>query len=272
MKKSITLPFAIAAGLFIAAGVIAAGTQQASARIPAQDTVPVKSKDFDAILKDLDKAQIELEKMKDMKILVPTIDGEKLKADIDKSMKAIDVEKLNKEISATMAELKQLNSEKMLLEMKAIPTIDGAKMKADLEAAMKNLDAAKMQMELNALAKIDVEKMKLEMEKVKNLDLAKIELQLKEIEPALEKSMEKTKLELAKAKEDITDFKNFTDELSGDGLIEKDGKYTIEHKDGHLIINGQLQPAATYEKYNSYLKKHKKFTIKKDDGLNIFLD
>jgi len=33
-----------------------------------------------------------------------------------------------------------------------------------------------------------------------------------------------------------------------------------------LIVNGKKQPVEVYNKYRSFLEKHKKFTMKKADG------
>jgi hypothetical protein len=56
------------------------------------------------------------------------------------------------------------------------------------------------------------------------------------------------------------------DGLEKDGLIDKKKGYTIEHKDGKLLINEKEASAQTYEKYRSFLEKHKKFNIEKDDN------
>jgi hypothetical protein len=293
MKKQLNLPLAGLLAFTVLLASLTFATQNASAKSVTNDTIPAKAKDFDVILKDLDKSMIELEKQLQSKTLVPAIDMEKMKAELDKSLKDIDLDKMKADM------------EKMKIEMKAIPTIDLEKMKTELEQmkvelktmspadldkmkielsqlkeidlssmqkqmelSMKAFDTAKMHMDMKALASIDMEKLKAELEEVKNIDLSKLQMELKDLKPALENA----KAEIAKAKEEITEYKNFTDQLDKDGLIKKDEKYTIEHKGEELIINGKVQSKEIYNKYRTFLEKHKKFEIKKDDGLNIYLD
>ncbi|HZH00336.1 MAG TPA: hypothetical protein VEY32_04600, partial [Flavisolibacter sp.] len=121
-----------------------------------------------------------------------------------------------------------------------------------------------------AISKVDMEKVKKEIEKVREVELPKIEEELKKVRPQIEQSLEEAKKSVEKAKAEIEEYKSFENGLEGDGLINKKGTYTIEHKDGVLTINGQKQPEAVYNKYRSFLEKHKNFTWKKDgDGLNI---
>ena len=75
---------------------------------------------------------------------------------------------------------------------------------------------------------------------------------------------------IEKAKQDIKEYKAFEEALEKDGLINKKENYSIEHKDGQLIINGKVQPQAVYNKYRSFLENHKQFKWKKDeDGLDL---
>jgi translation initiation factor 2 beta subunit (eIF-2beta)/eIF-5 len=119
-----------------------------------------------------------------------------------------------------------------------------------------------MKAQMNELKKIDMSKFEAEMEKVNK--------EMKELGPKIEKEMQKAKVEIEKAKEEIKEYKSFVDGLEKDGLINKKDGYTIQHKNGELIVNGKKQSADVYNKYRSFLEKHKKFTIKKsDDDFNI---
>ena len=69
-----------------------------------------------------------------------------------------------------------------------------------------------------------------------------------------------------KAKIHLKELKAFEDGLEKDGLINKKENYTIEHKDGQLLINGKVQPQAVYDKYRSFLEKNKKFKLEKDEN------
>jgi hypothetical protein len=115
-------------------------------------------------------------------------------------------------------------------------------------------------------------------EEVKKIDMSKLDADMKRLEiemkglgPKIEKEMEKAKASIEKAKAEMKEYKGFVDGLEKDGLINKKEGYTIQHKNGELIINGKKQPADVSNKYESFLKKHEKFTIKKsDDDFNIY--
>ena len=91
------------------------------------------------------------------------------------------------------------------------------------------------------------------MEEVKKIDMSKIDAEMKKLEiemkdlgPKIEKEMEKAKVEIEKAKVEMKEYKSFVDGLEKDGLINKKEGYTIQHKNGELIINGKKQPADVY--------------------------
>ena len=216
----------------------------------AIDTIPDRNnkiKDIDDAIQQLDKSQQDMERsFNDIKIPpvppvppIPPIEPEKIKAEVDKAMKSIDVEK----------------------------------MKAEIEKSVKEIDVAKLKAETNAaMAKVDWEKMKKEMERVKE-EMPKVEAQLKDLKPQIEKSMQEAKVSIEKARKELQGYKTFIDQLAQDGLINKNENYTIEHKNGSLIINGKTQSAEVYNKYRSYLPQQKNFTIKKDnEGFNIHND
>ncbi len=96
---------------------------------------------------------------------------------------------------------------------------------------------------------------------------------MEKVGPKLEKEMQKAKIEIEKAKEEMKEYKGFVDGLEKDGLIKKSEGYTIKHKDGELIINGKKASNETYLKYRSFLEKHEKFNIEKtDDDFDIDID
>ncbi len=215
----------------------------------ATDTIPANSdrkiKNLDDALSELDKGEAELDNtMKNFKVPeippIPPVDLDKMKAEVDRAMKNVDMEK----------------------------------MKADIQEAVKSIDAEKIKMQVQqSLASIDWEKMKADMEKVKNVDMVKVQKEMHHLKPQLEKSMQEAKKGIENARKDLTAYKGFLDGLEKDGLIHKDQDYTIEHKNGQLLINGQTQSAEVYTKYQSFLQAHKNFKIKKDaDGFNINKD
>ena len=171
---------------------------------------------------------------------------------------------------------------------KTMREVDFSKMKADIEKAMKSIDLEKMKVDLNeTIAKIDWEKMRKELEEIQKVDFSKIELEMKEaqeemkkIQPMLEKElanvkveMEKAKVEIEKAKVEMKEYKGFVDGLEKDGLINKKEEYTIKHEDGVLTINGKKASDQVYNKYKTFLEKHKKFNIEKTaDDFDIDMD
>jgi hypothetical protein len=209
-----------------------------------RDTVPQKGekkvRDLDEALDQMDKAQ----------------------ADLERSMKDIDWEKMQREMKDAMKDL----------------NIDLKKVNEELKKSMQEIDVEKMKGDLNeAVSKIDWEKIKTEIAKVKDIkmDSVKVELdnvkvQMEKLKPELEKSMQKARKDMEKAKAEMQEYKGFINGLEQDGLINKKEGYKIEHKDGQLIINGKQQPAGVYNKYRSFLEKNKKLTIEKnEDDFNI---
>lgn len=239
------------------------------------DTVPDKNKvkSIDDALEQLEKSQKELERTlqeknwdKEMKDALDKahFDAEKMKLQIDEAVKQIDAKKIQDEVAKAM---KEVDLQKMKADLQEnLDKVDMKDMKLQIENAMKQVDAAKIQADINAsLAKVDVEKIKLELDKVKQIDMKGIEENLRKMKPEIEKSMQDARQSIEKAKKELTEYKTFIDGLDKDGLIDKDKSYTIQYKNGELIINGKKQPAEVVKKYNSYLKNKKDFTLKKDD-------
>jgi len=216
------------------------------------DTVPKdrtdrKVRDLDDVLNELDKAELK-----------------------------VDLEKVNEQLKEAM---KQINMAKIQMEVnKAMKEVDMDKMKAQIEKATSEITAASIDKEVKeSLAAVDWEKMKKDMDEVKKIDMSKLDADMKKLEiemrsigPKMQKDMQNAKAGIEKAKAEMKEYKSFVDGLDKDGLISKKNNYTIQHKNGELIINGKKQPADVYNKYGTFLKKHDKFTIKKsDDNFNI---
>jgi hypothetical protein len=235
------------------------------------DTTP-KAKTGDKKIRDLDEAMEEINKgewkedmekaMKELKEAMKSVDGEKIKVEIEKALRDVDLTKVQQELKEEMGK------------------IDFSKIKEEIAKSMKEVDMTKLQEELKEkMGKVDWDKMKLEMEKLKEVDMSKLKIdmdklsdEMKELGPKIEKEMQKAKGEIEKAKGEIQEYKDFVDGLEKDGLLKKDN-YSLKYKDGELLINGKKAPADTYNKYKSFLEKHKKFLIEKnDDNFNISLD
>ena len=209
-------------------------------------------------------------KVRDLDEAIAELDNIDIKMHMDKAMK---------EVAEAM---KQIDAEKMRLDIeKSMKDVEFDKIKMDIEKAMKEVDFSKIEKEVKeSLAKVDWEKMKADLEEVKKINLkevdaemAKARKELEKIGPQIEKEMQNAKVEIEKAKVEMKEYKSFVDGLAGDGPIDKKEGYSIQHKDGKLIINDKEAAAKTYDKYRSFLKKHSKFTIEKNkDDFNINMD
>ena len=237
----------------------------------ATDTVPKKSggeikekkiRDLDDVLDELNSAEmkVDMEKIKkEIAEAMKKIDGDKIRMEIDKAMQEVDLQKIQKEIQAS------------------VDNIDWKKMQSEINEEMKKIDFEKMQKDVEAsISKVDIEKLKEEINReMKNLnvDMKKLEADLSKIGPEIEKSMEKAKKDIEKAKSEMKEYNEFVDGLEKDALLNRKDGYTIKHKDGELIVNDKKVSAEVYKKYQSFLEKHKKFTIEKsDDDFNIDID
>src|SRR6185369_9514514 len=146
--------------------------------------------------------------------------------------------------------------------------VDMEKIRAEVNKVTNEIDAAKIEKELKeSLASVDWEKMNKQMEEMKKIDMSKLDADMKKMEiemkglgPKIQKEMENAKASIEKAKAEMQEYKSFVDGLEKDGLINTKDNYTIQHRNGELIINDKKQPADVYNKYGSFLKKHNKFT------------
>jgi hypothetical protein len=237
---------------------------------PTIDTVPkMKVKNIDEAIEELEKAQAGLEDVMKNKPIIPDLDMKKLNAEMEKAMKEIDMEKIKTQMAEAMKDFDAAKVKAQINE--AMNKVNMEEVKTSLAEAIKDIDVQKLQMQTQeALAKVDMEKIKAQMEEFKKNDLTKMEADLKKIKPQLEQQMKKAKEQIEKAKQDMKEYKAFEESLEKDGLINKKEGYKIEHKDGQLIINEKVQPESVYNKYRSFLQKHKKLTIEKtDDDFNI---
>lgn len=234
------------------------------------DTVPPKKSksDREKKVRNLDEAIEELETI--------NIDDEMRKAmkEVEKAMKEFDAAKIQLQLEKA---LKDVDMKKIQEELReSLAKVDGEKIKAEVQKALSEIDFSKIKTELEqSLKEVDMDKIKaeLDMEKLKE-EMKNVEKELKNIGPEIEQSLEKAKLEIEKAKIELKEYKTFVDGLEKDGLMSKKEGYTIQHKNGELIINGKKQPDSVYNKYRSFLEKHKSFKIddEADHDFNIDID
>ncbi|MBS1653620.1 MAG: hypothetical protein JSU05_02155 [Bacteroidetes bacterium] len=179
---------------------------------------------------------------------------------LDAAEMSINMQKVQKEIDEAM---KNIDVQKMKIDMqKAMQEVDVEKIKKEVEESVARIDWDKMKQQMAEVQKIDMNKLDKEMKDVQN--------QMEKLKPELEKTMQKAKKQMAKAKAEMMEYKSFTEGLEKDGLISKKDGYTLKHKDGEFFINGTKQPESVYNKYKTFLEKHKSFTIKQtDDDFDI---
>jgi excinuclease UvrABC ATPase subunit len=249
-----------------------------------QVTKEKKVRDLDDVLDEWDATdfQKEMEKAQlDMQKAMKEFDTQKWKTEMDKAMKEIDFEKMQKDWKESLSKM-DIDMGKMKKELEeSMKEFDTEKVKAEVDKAMKEVDFEKLQKEWkDEMAKVDWDKWKENMDEFKKVDMAKMEKelaktkeQMAKIGPQLEKEMQKARVEMEKAKTQMKEFKGFVDGLEKDGLIKKSAGYSLQHKNGELLINGKKASNATYQKYRSFLEKHPTFNIKKsDDDFNIDVD
>lgn len=222
------------------------------------DTIPKKKdKDRERKVRDLDEAIAELENvdiklhmeeaMKEVAIAMKQLDADKIKMEVDKAMKEVDFAQVKKEIEKAMKE------------------VDMNKIKAEIDASMAKINWEEIQAEVEKAKKVDYNEIKIQMEKAKE--------EMKNIQPKLEKELQNAQVEMEKAKATMKEYKTFVDGLDKDGLIDKKAGYSLEHKNGKLLINDKEASKEVYQQYRSFLDKHPKFNIEKDnDDFNIDMD
>ena len=221
-----------------------------------QDTIPKKKerkiRNPDETLEELDRANVEINMEKlnvELAEIGPQVEKEirNAKIEVEQALKEVDMQKINEEINTSLKD------------------IDWKEIKKEVDASVSKIDWEKIKKELEEVKEINLEKI--------DIDMKKVHEELERIKPELEKNLREAKIEIEKAKAEIREYKTFVDGLEKDGLINKKEGYTIQHKNGELIINGKTQPAGVYSKYRSFLEKHKRLSIEKsDDDFNIDLD
>ncbi|HWB24601.1 MAG TPA: hypothetical protein VG738_03935 [Chitinophagaceae bacterium] len=129
-------------------------------------------------------------------------------------------------------------------------TVDNSIREAQKQVQNIDWDAIRQQVK-DATDKIDSKEFK---EQFNSANLQKI----------IDDAMQKVNDGLKNINPEISKWKDFTDELEKDGLIDKSKGYKIEwDDDGELFINGKKQSKETADKFRQYFKKGG-YTIKHD--------
>lgn len=172
--------------------------------------------------KNIQWPNIDLEMKKAMQQL-ESIDRQKIKMDIEKSIKNVDWKKMQLDINASLKAL-ELELPKIQLEV-------NEKLTQQLDEATRTLEKTKKELALQQ------EKMKLDMHQSFN------------------ESMKNLDKQLAKAKSQLESLKEMSAAMEKDGLIKQGENADILFKKGDLYINGQKQPIEVTNKYKHYFKK-----------------
>ena len=195
-----------------------------------------KTEEIDNAMKELDHAMLEMKK--------------NLKLDFNK---------MDKELKAAMAEIKNIDFEKVGREVEAtLKKVDWDKTSREINKAVrevdfkiKEIDMKQIEKEL-ARAKIDIEAAKM---------IAKIDREM--IKRSIEKGLAEARIGIEKAKKELSLMKEFTETLEKEGLINRKKGYQIEIKNGEMIINGNKQSKEINDQYRKYFKDEN-YTIKSD--------
>jgi len=182
------------------------------------------------------------------------IDEEKIKKEVDESLKEIDFDKIKEETKLAMQQAER--------------KIDFKKMQSDIEhsfeAAKENMNNDEFKRSIEEASKIDMSQIRKELENAK-LEIEKNKVSMKE-------GMSKAKDGIKKAKEELKAWQQMLDEMEKDGLINTKKDYDIEYKDGDLLINHQKQPQEVLNNYKAHFKKGNTHIYKKNGGFNIRID
>lgn len=217
----------------------------------------LKEVDWDQIKKSLEEAQknIDFEKIRlQTELAASQIDMEKISREVQESLKKIDFDKIQREVNESLKN--------------AYTHVDAEKIKKELEQARleveKELKNKDWQKELEAIKKLDTEELRKQMDKARE-EMEKLKEELKMEKLDLKEKMEGAWGEIEKAKEEFKGYQEMIYSMEKEGLLNTKGDYTINYKEGDLLINGKKQPQQVVDKYKKYFKKNN-VTIRKEDG------
>lgn len=182
---------------------------------------------------------------KQVKLALSQVDMSSIQKTVNDALKNVDFKSIQEEVNKSMKDAK--------IEM---DKIDWNSVQAEINAGMKE-----MQNELKGAQFEMAEAMK-ELSKQNLVDAKQMQLNA-------QKALEDAKVSLAKAKVELKEVENFTNELEKDKLIDKKKGYTVEVKDGKLIINGIEQSKEVNRKYKKFLKKNRTFNTNNKEVLDL---
>jgi hypothetical protein len=141
-NKSVVL--CLAAALLLSTAGFA---QEKNAKKEREETE--KARNFDEVLEKLEKSQLKLEAKLREPMPIPKIDADKIRADVEKALKNLDLAKLETSLSqkemekmkAELQKLREIELPKMEAEMKQL----GPQIEKSLQGAKESLEKAKVE-------------------------------------------------------------------------------------------------------------------------------
>lgn len=194
--------------------------------------------------------------------------SEKKTVDLDAAIS--ELERGRRELDKTLQDGEWKKQEAELREALKKAETQLAAARADMDKARRELEAVRLKGAAAATPdQADLEGLKQAMEKIREVDLAKVRDELERSKPEIERSLQETRVQLDKAKIDLKEYKVFIHELEKEGLIDPKEGYTIEHRNGRFIINGQAQPESVYERHRSFLQQHRDIRLRHKDNVRV---
>src|SRR5437868_13924121 len=197
-----------------------------------QDTIPKSHVKVEVDLDDaLQKMDIELNQVN---ITLKQIEWDKISKELQNSLKDININ-VQKNI---IAALDKVDMQKIKNEIeRSVKAINMAQIndqiKSELEAVKLKLNSDEFRKNLEEIKKINSKELQEELRKAQiEIDRNKIDIKLQ-----LEKAAEQVK----NAKVQVTQYKELVSEMKKDGLIKDDEGYDIKMKGNEHYINGKKQ-------------------------------
>jgi hypothetical protein len=192
------------------------------------------------------------------------------------------LDQLDEQMQQLKSQMKNLSQQmkNFELDLKGQEHLKKSDLQKHLNEAFENINWERMSKDvrgsLTGIDKASMAEVRRQMEKVRtNLELRRRNLRIEvpkidedEIRGNIENAMKDARKSIEKAREKLSNIKEFTNELHKDGLIDKTKEYKIEVKEGDLYINDKKQSKETSEKYKQYYFKDS-FTINNDGGVRI---
>ncbi|HEY8893289.1 MAG TPA: hypothetical protein VIM79_00625 [Niastella sp.] len=244
------------------------------------DTVPKKNqdRDLDKELRALDKAQEQLQKLKEkdwqevqrnIEESISKIDVERIQQQVDEAIKKIDFEKINRQVQESLRKIDFDKIERDIEQsLNDIKKIDKEEIKREIDKARKQVNEAMEKEEWKENMKEAQQKSNEEVKKAlenTKKELARVKEEMKQQKFDMKKQFDEARQEVDKAKAEVKGYQDMIYGMEKDGLLNTKEDYTIEYKDGDLFVNGKKQPQDVADKYKKNFKK-KTIAIKKQDG------